>query len=195
MGGSKPKAKSFEIPKRLIVQAWEKVQANGGAPGMDVVSITVFDRERRDNLYKLWNRMSSGSYMPKAVRAVEIPKDHGVGIRVLGVPTVADRVAQTAVCMLLEEKLEPIFHPDSYGYRPDGGSLPRCNSETGRSSHETKGPRKGRRSHRFWPTCSCTMRSTGGWPWSIQAVHSSVTQMTWLSTATARNRPASCWPA
>ena len=72
----------------------------------------------RDNLYKLWNRMSSGSYFPGPVRAVEIPKDHGAGVRVLGVPNTADRIAQTAAARLLEEKLEPIFHPDSYGYRP-----------------------------------------------------------------------------
>lgn len=122
-GGSKLHGKSFVIPKRLVAQAWEKVKANGGAPGVDTVSITEFDRDRNNNLYKLWNRMSSGSYMPGAVRAVEIPKDHGAGVRVLGVPNVADRVAQTAVCSLLEERLEPIFCDDSYGYRPGRGAL------------------------------------------------------------------------
>ena len=91
---------------------------------MDTVTITEFANDERDNLYKLWNRMSSGSYFPGAVRAVEIPKDHGAGVRVLGVPNTADRVAQTAAAMLLEERLEPIFHPDSYGYRP------------GRSAHD-----------------------------------------------------------
>ena len=91
---------------------------------MDAVSIEWFKGEERNNLYKLWNRMSSGSYFPGPVRAVEIPKDHGAGIRVLGVPNVADRVAQTAAAMLLEGKLEPIFHRDSYGYRP------------GRSAHD-----------------------------------------------------------
>jgi len=124
MGRSTPNGKSFEIPKRLIVEAWEKVQANGGAPGVDTVSITDFASDVRNNLYKLWNRMSAGSYLPAPVRAVEIPKDHGAGVRTLGVPVVADRVAQTAVTRLLEEKLEPIFHPDSYGYRP------------GRSAHD-----------------------------------------------------------
>ncbi len=124
MGGSTPKGKSFEIPKRLIVEAWEKVQANGGAPGVDAVTITDFGSNVRNNLYKLWSRMSAGSYLPAPVRAVEIPKDHGAGIRTLGVPVVADRVAQTAVARLLEEKLEPIFHRDSYGYRP------------GRSAHD-----------------------------------------------------------
>ena len=118
MEGSKSKAKSFEIRKRLVYEAWRKVQANGGAPGVDAVSISRFADEERNNLYKLWNRMSSGSYFPGPVRAVEIPKDHGLGVRVLGVPNTADRVAQTAAAMLLEEKLEPIFHPDSYGYRP-----------------------------------------------------------------------------
>jgi RNA-directed DNA polymerase len=124
MVGSKPKVKSFEIDKRLVYEAWMKVQANGGAPGVDAVSVGGFGEAERDNLYKLWNRMSSGSYLPGPVRAVEIPKDHGAGIRVLGVPNVADRIAQTAAAMLLEEKLEPIFHPDSYGYRP------------GRSAHD-----------------------------------------------------------
>jgi len=113
-----------EIPKRLIFQAWEKVRANAGAPGVDAVSVAEFERNERNNLYKLWNRMSAGSYMPGPVRAVEIPKDQGAGVRTLGVPNVADRVAQTAAAMLLEEKLEPIFHPDGYGYRP------------GRSAHD-----------------------------------------------------------
>ena len=116
MGGPQPKVKSFEIDKRLVYGAWERVRANQGAPGVDAVSIIEFDSRARDNLYKLWNRMSAGSYLPAPVRAVEIPKDQGV--RVLGVPNVADRIAQTAAAMLLEEKLEPIFHPDSYGYRP-----------------------------------------------------------------------------
>jgi RNA-directed DNA polymerase len=120
----RPKVKSFEIPKRLLFRAWEKVRANQGAPGVDAVSIAQFQEREADNLYKLWNRMSSGSYFPGPVRAVEIPKDHGSGVRVLGVPNTADRIAQTAAAMLLEEKLEPIFHPDSYGYRP------------GRSAHD-----------------------------------------------------------
>jgi RNA-directed DNA polymerase len=83
-----PKVKSFEINKRLVYGAWEKVRANGGAPGVDAVSIERFAVAEADNLYKLWNRMSSGSYFPGPVRAVEIPKDHGAGVRVLGVPTV-----------------------------------------------------------------------------------------------------------
>ena len=118
MGRSKSTVKSFEIDKRLIYEAWEKVRVNNGAPGVDAVSVTEFGSAERSNLYKLWNRMSAGCYHPGPVRAVEIPKDHGAGVRVLGVPNVADRIAQTAVARLLEEKLEPIFHPDSYGYRP-----------------------------------------------------------------------------
>ena len=124
MSGPQLKVKSFDIRKRLVFEAWEKVRANAGAPGVDTVSITEFASQERANLYKLWNRMSSGSYFPGPVRAVEIPKDHEAGVRVLGVPNVADRIAQTAAAMLLEEELEPIFHPDSYGYRP------------GRSAHD-----------------------------------------------------------
>ena len=98
----------------------------------------MFESREGDLLYKLWNRMSAGSYMPAPVRAVEIPKDHGTGVRVLGVPTVADRVAQTAAAMLLEEKLEPIFHPDSYGYRP------------GRSAHDALAVTRGRCWKQAW---------------------------------------------
>jgi RNA-directed DNA polymerase len=124
MEGSQLKVKSFGIDKRLVYGAWKKVQANSGAPGVDAVSTTEFGLDEVNNLYKLWNRMSSGSYFPGAVRGVEIPKDHGAGIRLLGVPNTADRIAQTAAAMLLEAKLEPIFHRDSYGYRP------------GRSAHD-----------------------------------------------------------
>src|SRR3989449_7716797 len=116
--GPKQKVRSFDIPKRLVAEAWERVRANDGAPGVDAVSIAEFEADEANNLYRIWNRMSSGSYFPRPVRAVEIPKDHGEGVRVLGVPTVADRIAQTAAAMLLEEALEPIFHPDSDGYRP-----------------------------------------------------------------------------
>src|SRR5580658_7897556 len=116
--------KSHDIPKGLVWDAWLRVKENGGAAGPDGVTIEQFQGKVRDNLYKLWNRMSSGSYFPGPVRAVEIPKDHGKGVRTLGVPNTADRVAQTAAAKLLEETLEPIFHPDSYGYRP------------GRSAHD-----------------------------------------------------------
>jgi retron-type reverse transcriptase len=113
-----PRVKSSEIDKRLIVRAWEKVRASNGAPGVDAVGIGLFVEQLRDNLYKLWNRMSSGSYFPGPVRGVEIPKDHGEGVRLPGVPNTADRVAQTAAALLLEQVLEPVFHRDSYGYRP-----------------------------------------------------------------------------
>jgi RNA-directed DNA polymerase len=124
VSGPQLQVKSFDIRKRLVFEAWERVRANAGAPGVDAVGIAEFASNERANLYKLWNRMSSGSYFPGPVRAVEIPKDHGAGVRTLGVPNVVDRVSQTAAAMLLEEKLEPIFHPDSYGYRP------------GRSAHD-----------------------------------------------------------
>ena len=118
MGGLKSSGKPFEISKREVWEAWEKVRDNKGAPGVDGCSIADFETDLKNNLYKVWNRMSSGSYFPPPVRAVEIPKPHGGGTRVLGVPTVADRVAQTVVARRLEARVETIFHPDSYGYRP-----------------------------------------------------------------------------
>jgi retron-type reverse transcriptase len=111
-------AKPYDIPKPLVWEAYRRVAANKGAPGVDEVTVGEFEADLRDNLYKIWNRMSSGSYFPPPVRAVEIPKPHGGGVRVLGVPTVADRVAQTVVAMHLEQRAEPRFHPGSYGYRP-----------------------------------------------------------------------------
>ena len=110
--------KPFDISKREVWEAYERVRANKGAPGVDGCSIQEFEADLKNNLYKIWNRMSSGSYFPPPVRAVEVPKPHGGGVRVLGVPTVADRIAQTVVARRLEVKVEPIFHPDSYGYRP-----------------------------------------------------------------------------
>ncbi len=114
------KPKSHEISKHMVWNAYLKVKANKGAAGVDGESIEQFERNLKGNLYKLWNRMSSGSYFPEPVRMVEIPKSGGRGTRVLGVPTVADRIAQT---MYLEPKVEPIFHPDSYGYRPGRSAL------------------------------------------------------------------------
>jgi RNA-directed DNA polymerase len=93
----KSSGKSFEISKWEVWEAWKKVKANKGAPGVDGCSIEEFEKDLRSNLYKIWNRMSSGSYFPPPVRAVEIPKPHGGGTRILGVPTVADRIAQTVV--------------------------------------------------------------------------------------------------
>ena len=122
---SEPKLqdKPFQIAKQAVWEAYLRVKANKGAAGVDEQSITAFEADRDRNLYKIWNRMSSGSYLPPPVKAVEIPKAGGSGVRVLGVPTVADRIAQTVVKMYLEPKVEPIFHPDSYGYRPGKSAL------------------------------------------------------------------------
>lgn len=111
------KAKPFCISKREVWEAYKQVKANKGAAGVDDVSIEEFEKDLKNNLYKLWNRMSSGSYLPSPVRRVEIPKDGG-GSRPLGIPTVTDRVAQMVVKRWLEPELEKHFHPDSYGYRP-----------------------------------------------------------------------------
>src|SRR5512132_2587409 len=115
--------KPFEIPKPMVWEAYRRVAANKGAAGVDGQALEEFEADLRDNLYVIWNRMSSGSYFPPPVRAVEIPKPHGGGVRLLGVPTIADRVAQTVVAMYLGERVEPRFHPDSYGYRPRKSAL------------------------------------------------------------------------
>jgi len=119
----KSSGKPFDISKREVWNAWLKVKGNQGAPGVDGQSLAAFEADLKNNLYKIWNRMSSGSYFPPPVKAVEIPKAHGEGTRVLGVPTVGDRVAQTVVAARLEAEVEPIFHPDSYGYRPNRSAL------------------------------------------------------------------------
>ena len=115
---TRPEGKSFAIPKLLVWEAWRQVKANKGAPGVDGQDLDAFEADLEGNLYKVWNRMSSGTWFPPPVRAVEIPKPHGDGTRLLGVPTIADRVAQTTVAMFLEPLVEPRFHQDSYGYRP-----------------------------------------------------------------------------
>ncbi len=111
------KAKPFMISKYVVQRAYESVKANKGSAGADGESIKEFEENLKDNLYKIWNRMSSGTYFPPPVRGVEIPKSNG-GKRLLGIPTVSDRIAQTVVKMYLEPELDPCFHPDSYGYRP-----------------------------------------------------------------------------
>lgn len=123
MGGQRLTGKPFDISKREVWEAYLKVRANKGAPGVDGCTIEEFDKDLQGNLYKIWNRMSSGSYFPPPVRAVEIPKAHGDGVRVLGVPTVADRIAQTVVAVRLQARVEPKFHPDSFGYRPRRSAL------------------------------------------------------------------------
>jgi group II intron reverse transcriptase/maturase len=109
--------KPYSIAKSTVWEAYQQVKANRGSAGIDDETIVEFERNLSKNLYKLWNRMSSGSYFPPPVKQVEIPKASG-GKRKLGVPTVSDRIAQTVVKLLIEAKLEAIFHPDSYGYRP-----------------------------------------------------------------------------
>ena len=117
------KTKSFNISRDVVWDAWLRVKSNRGAAGIDRQTIKLYEENLRNNLYKLWNRMSSGSYFPPPVRTVPIPKKSG-GFRKLGIPTVEDRIAQMVAKLYLEPKLEPIFHPDSYGYRP------------GRSAHD-----------------------------------------------------------
>jgi RNA-directed DNA polymerase len=119
-------AKPFDIPKLTVVEAWKLVRRNGGAAGIDGVSIATFERKLKKNLYAIWNRMSSGSYHPSPVLRVEIPKKSG-GTRPLGIPTVADRIAQMTARLCFEPLVEPHFHPDSYGYRP------------GKSAHQAVG--------------------------------------------------------
>lgn len=114
--------KPFEISKALVWEAFQRVKANGGSAGVDGESIEEFEKSLGDNLYKLWNRMVSGSYFPPPVKAVPIPKKSG-GTRILGVPTVADRVAQTVVKLVLEPVLEPVFDRNSFGYRPGRSAL------------------------------------------------------------------------
>jgi RNA-directed DNA polymerase len=116
------KAKPFDIPKREVWEAFKRVKANQGAAGVDGQSIAEFEANLSGNLYKLWNRMSSGSYLPPPVRRVNIPKANG-GTRPLGIPTVADRIAQEAARRYLEPILEPLFHVDSYGYRPGKSAI------------------------------------------------------------------------
>lgn len=122
MSTSLSERKSFEISKWEVWQAYQRVKANKGAPGIDGVDMERFEERLSGNLYRIWNRMSSGSYFPPPVRAVPIPKPDG-GIRLLGVPTIADRIAQTVVATRLEAKVEPMFHPDSYGDRPGRSAL------------------------------------------------------------------------
>ena len=116
------KAKPFNISKRVVFEAYKRVRANQGAAGVDEESIADFERDLKNNLYKIWNRMSSGSYFPPAVRSVEIAKKSG-GKRKLGVPTVSDRIAQMVAKMYFEPEVDHHFHPDSYGYRPGKSAI------------------------------------------------------------------------
>ena len=110
-------SKPFDISKNVIFEAYKRVSANRGSAGVDEVTINDFEMNLKDNLYRIWNKMSSGSYFPQPVKLVEIPKKSG-GKRGLGIPTVSDRIAQMTAKMYIEPRLEAIFHDDSYGYRP-----------------------------------------------------------------------------
>jgi group II intron reverse transcriptase/maturase len=116
------KVKPFDIPKRAVWEAYQRVKANRGAAGVDDQSIEAFDQDLKNNLFKLWNRLSSGSYFPPPVKRVVIKK-RGGGARPLGIPTVSDRIAQGVVKAYLEPTVERHFHKDSYGYRPGKSAL------------------------------------------------------------------------
>ena len=116
------KTKPYVISKNVVYEAFLRVKANKGSAGIDEQSIEEFEGNLKDNLYKIWNRMSSGSYFPPAVKAVEIPKKAG-GTRTLGIPTVSDRIAQMTVKLYFEPSVEPFFHEDSYGYRPKKSAI------------------------------------------------------------------------
>lgn len=118
MNNSKP----YVIPKKVVFEAYRKAKANKGSAGIDGQGFEEFDEDLSANLYKIWNRMSSGTYFPPPVKMVEIPKKSG-GTRTLGIPTVSDRIAQTVAKFYLESALEPLFHKDSYGYRPNKSAL------------------------------------------------------------------------
>ena len=115
-------SKQYNISKKVVLEAYKRVRQNKGSAGMDGIDFAKFEENLKDNLYKIWNRMSSGSYFPSPVLAVEIPKKNG-GIRTLGIPTISDRIAQMTARMYLEPKVEPIFHKDSYGYRPNKSAI------------------------------------------------------------------------
>lgn len=117
------KGKSFEISQREILAAYKKVKANKGAPGVDGVTFEEYEINLKNNLYKLWNRMSSGSYFPKAVKGVSIPKKSGNGVRILGIPSINDRTAQMVIKSKLETSVEPMFYENSYGYRPGKSAI------------------------------------------------------------------------
>ena len=115
-------SKQYEIPKRVVVEAYKRVKANKGSAGIDGIDFDIFEKKLNNNLYKIWNRMSSGSYFPSPVLAVEIPKKAG-GTRRLGIPTIADRIAQMIARMYVDPAVEPMFCEDSYGYRPNKSAL------------------------------------------------------------------------
>jgi RNA-directed DNA polymerase len=165
-------AKPFPITKRQAWEAYKRVKANQGGAGVDGRTLKEFEARLTDNLYKLWNRLASGSYMPPPVKRVEIPKANG-GVRPLGIPTVADRIAQTVVKQALEPELEQHFHSDSYGYRP------------GKSAHQAiEQARK-----RCWRICSCITPLVRGCSGTIRTSRSSGTPMMRFATVEQGRRP------
>ena len=137
-------AKQYCISKNVVMDAWRKVKSNSGSAGIDGKSVEDFEKNLKNNLYKIWNRMSSGTYFPPPVLTVSIPKKSG-GIRKLGIPTVSDRVAQMVAKSYFEPMVEPSFHEDSYGYRfsQDFQSLENSDSEASswpEGSEETPDP-------------------------------------------------------
>ena len=131
------KAKPFCIAKREVFEAYKRVKANQGAAGVDGQSIEEFEKDLGNNLYRIWNRMSSGSYFPPPVLRVDIPKGDG-RTRPLGIPTVSDRIAQMVVKRYMESIVDPIFDEDSYGYRP------------GKSAHQALSAARQRCWRRYW---------------------------------------------
>ena len=161
-------AKPFDIPKQQVWEAYRRVAANKGAPGVDDETLGAFEADLKGNLYKIWNRMSSGSYFPPPVKAVELPKPDG-GTRILGVPTVSDRVAQTVVAMYLEKLVEPRFHPDSYGYRPS------------RSAHDAVATCRKRCWSKDWVIDLDVQKFFDTVPWNlVQKSVETVTDMPWV---------------
>ena len=128
--------KPFDIDKMQVFEAYKAVKSNAGAAGVDGQTIEQFETDLKSNLYKVWNRMSSGSYFPPPVRAVTIPKK-SEGDRILGVPTVADRVAQMVVKQVIEPNLDPVFLADSYAYRPAKSALDADRRTAERQTHGT----------------------------------------------------------
>ena len=115
-------AKSFNISKHAVWEAYLRVKANKGSAGIDGQTMEDFEFDLKNNLYKIWNRLSAGSYFPPPVRRVEIPKSNGK-LMPLGIPTISDRIAQMVVKNRLDPIVEPYFHDDSYGYRPGKSAL------------------------------------------------------------------------
>src|SRR5260370_14323203 len=150
-------AKPFCISKWGVWEAYKRVKANKGAAGVDEQSIEDFEKRLKKNLYKIWNRMSSGSYLPPPVRTVKIPKANG-GERKLGIPTVSDRIAQQVVKSRLEPEVDRLFHADSYGYRPGTQHRPKSTDAGGEET------RHGSVEHSLYRALAESAHARRGWP-------------------------------